>query len=171
MFQSLKRKFRDMSTIKALLEAAETHAQKDGETAPGAEHLLLAAFDLPDGTARQAFQLLDADPDDFRNAIARQRKKALQSIGVTLDVPQAADMIESADSKGLYDAAPSGQDIMKSLAAHRNDHAPLLGAHIVMEVALSRLGVTARALSEMGLNLDALRGAANAALHDWKAPS
>ncbi|MGZ8476106.1 MAG: Clp protease N-terminal domain-containing protein, partial [Candidatus Limnocylindria bacterium] len=47
-----------MRTIKKLLTDAEVEARAMGEAEPGAEHLLLAALDLPDGSARRAFERL-----------------------------------------------------------------------------------------------------------------
>ena len=44
-------KVRDMRTIKTLLSGAEAEAQRARESLPGAEHLLLSAVALPDGSA------------------------------------------------------------------------------------------------------------------------
>tara|TARA_R110000850_G_scaffold29276_1_gene80894 strand:- start:2115 stop:2342 length:228 start_codon:yes stop_codon:yes gene_type:complete len=50
MFQALKTKFKNVTTLKFLCERAEIHALQDQQREPGAEHFLLAALDLPDGT-------------------------------------------------------------------------------------------------------------------------
>lgn len=44
----------DIGTMRRLFPHAEAIARAQGRTAPGVEHLLLAALDLPDGTARAA---------------------------------------------------------------------------------------------------------------------
>jgi ClpA/ClpB-like protein len=49
---------------------------------PGAEHLLLAALELPDGTARRAFERVGADPNALRQAIEEQHAEALCAVGI-----------------------------------------------------------------------------------------
>ena len=89
---------RDARTIKQLLEGAEAEATRAGEPQPGAEHLLLAALDLPDGSARRAFAAAGADPDALRDAIAAQRHgtaaRALAALGVDRDALAAAARAE-----------------------------------------------------------------------------
>ncbi len=70
-----------MRTIKKLLTDAEVEARAMGEAEPGAEHLLLAALELPDGTARRAFERLDVDPTRLRSAIVDQQAEALVGAG------------------------------------------------------------------------------------------
>ncbi|MEI2299409.1 Clp protease N-terminal domain-containing protein [Ensifer sp. MJa1] len=148
-----------MSTIKLLCERAEAHALQDQQREPGAEHFLLAALDLPDGTARLAFERVGVKPDALRAAIERQYDNALRSIGLNADMP--ADTPMSANA-GVYQAAPSGQEIMQELAAARRDHSPLLGAHVVGIVAGMSHGVAARALRASGVDAVALKSAADA---------
>lgn len=62
MFGRIRSKLNDMNTIKLLCEGAEAHALQDQQREPGAEHFLLAALDLPDGTARLAFEKAGAQP-------------------------------------------------------------------------------------------------------------
>ena len=56
MFETIKQRFRDMSTIKSLCLAAEQHANTDGQKEPGAEYFVLAALESPDGTAHKAIE-------------------------------------------------------------------------------------------------------------------
>ncbi len=159
MFKRIRSKLDDMSTIKRLCERAEAHALHDQQREPGAEHFLLAALDLPDGTARLAFERAGAEPDALKAAIERQYGDALLSIGLTVDTPP--DMPVSANS-GAYQAAPSGQAIMQELAATRRDHAPLLGAHVVSIVAAMPQGVAPRALRALGVDPVILKSRADA---------
>jgi hypothetical protein len=64
----LRNPVRDMRTIKTLMTGAEAEALEAGESVPGAEHLLLSALALPDGSARRAFERVGADPDELRAA-------------------------------------------------------------------------------------------------------
>lgn len=152
MFKFIKSKLQDMGTIKRLSELAEAHAQRDGQRRPGAEHFLLAALDLPDGTARRAFLEAGGDPDGLRLAIENQYADALRSIGLEppADDPDAEPQAQP--QNGPYRAAPSGEHVMQELAADGTDHGPLLGAHVVAVVATMEHGVAARALSAMNVD-------------------
>lgn len=122
MLANLKQRFRDAKTISTLCSVAERYASTRGEEGPGAEHFVLAALDLPDGSARRAFARLGADPARFGAAIEAQYQQALQSVGIDSKVLQevAADAILA--RKGLYQAKVSGQALMQQMAAdHRSD--------------------------------------------------
>ncbi|WP_375763442.1 hypothetical protein ACE10X_34915 [Bradyrhizobium sp. Pha-3] len=63
------------------------------------------------------------EPDALKGAIERQYGEALRSIGLKADAPRDMPMPAS---PGIYDAAPSGREIMQELAAIRKNHGPLL---------------------------------------------
>nr|WP_297354516.1 Clp protease N-terminal domain-containing protein [uncultured Caldimonas sp.] len=162
MFQRLRQRLRDMGTIKALCEGAERHARAEGQAQPAAEHFVLAALDLPDGSARRAFERANADPAQFKPAVQRQYELALQSLGVD-DAMLADDAgLPTPQKPTLYRAQPSGDALMQRLAASRQDDpaAPLLGAHVVAVAASTQHGVVARALRTMNLEPHALVEAA-----------
>ncbi|HYC05626.1 MAG TPA: Clp protease N-terminal domain-containing protein [Azospirillaceae bacterium] len=159
MLNGVRRRIADMRTIAALCRAAERHALLDQQREPGAEHFLLAALDLPDGTARLAFERAGADPAGLAPAIRSQYQDALRAVGVGLAMPPAEAV---SPAPGAYRASASGQELMRELTAGRSDHAPLLGAHVVAVAAGFRLGVVARALRAMGADPAALRTAAEA---------
>lgn len=75
---SPRRPFADIKTMSTLFPAAERAALAMGESEPGAEHLILAALDLPDGSAARAFERVGADPLGFREAVAAQHEQALR---------------------------------------------------------------------------------------------
>ena len=91
MFNTIKQRFRDVSTIDALCTGAEKLANADGQKEPGAEHFVVVALELPNGTARRTFKRIHADPDSFRAAIARQYEDALQNIGIAIPPEAIAD--------------------------------------------------------------------------------
>lgn len=159
MFKGMKAKLDDMATIKRLCETAEACALHDQQREPGAEHFLLAALDLPDGTARLAFERVGVAPDALKPAIGRQYDEALRALGIQsvppIDTPRSPNA-------GLYEAAPSGAAVMQELAATRRSHGPLLGAHVVGIVAGMAHGVAPRALRALGLDPAALKSAAEA---------
>lgn len=164
MFSRIKQRFNDMGTIKALCERAEYHALQDQQREPGAEHFLLSALDLPDGTARRAFARVGADASDLLQAIARQYAEALRPLGLDprLSEQLAQGQVPLPRNGGTYAAAPSGDNVMQALAADRASHRPLLGTDVVARVVDLREGVAARALRMMGVDPDALKAAAEA---------
>lgn len=159
MFKTILSKLNDMGTIRRLCEQAEAHALQDQQREPGAEHFLLAALDLPDGTARLAFERAGVEPDALKTAIERQYADALGSIGLAAQT--STDTPVSANPR-VYHAAPSGQEIMQKLAAARKSHGPLLGAHVVGIVAGMTHGVAARALRALGVDSAILKSTADA---------
>jgi len=164
MFSKIKQRFHDMGTIKSLCLGAEKHANANGQKEPGAEHFVLAALELPDGTARKAFERIHVDPDGFRTAITQQYQDALRHVGI--ESPQyyasSNDTVPMPPLTGVYDAQPSGQALMQQLVAQRkvDSNVPLLGAHIVMAVTSAQYGVAVRALRAMGVDLTRLAEAA-----------
>jgi len=113
MFQALKTKLKNVTILKFLCERAENRALQDQQREPGAEHFLLAALDLPDGTARRAFEQAGVNPGDFRVAIERQYADALCSIGLKAELPLDTSM---SAASGVYRAEASGQQMMQALA-------------------------------------------------------
>ncbi|MGB4115446.1 MAG: Clp protease N-terminal domain-containing protein [Polaromonas sp.] len=171
MFNAIKQRFRDVSTIKALCFGAEKLANADGQKEPGAEHFVLMALELPDGTARKAFKRLHADPDSFCVAIARQYDDALQNIGIALP-PDAAITDEATPlptGTGLYKTQSSAQALMQTLTKEimvkeqkANLAAPLLGAHVILAATTAQYGVAVRAFQAMGIDPKKLAEAATA---------
>ncbi|MDC8760898.1 Clp protease N-terminal domain-containing protein [Janthinobacterium fluminis] len=164
MFDAIKKRFRDMGTIKALCESAERHANSAGQAEPGAEHFVLAALDLPDGTARQVFARLRANPDGYRAAIAEQYASALRNVGIAMEAEAFGNGAAIPGAKGAYASQPSAQALMRELAEQRKSAGslPLLGVHVILAAAQAQFGVAARALQAMGVSPAALAEAARA---------
>lgn len=171
MFDKIRNRLESMSAIKALCERAEQHALRDAQREPGAEHFVLAAIDLPDGTAKLAFERAGLDAASFKDAIQSQYAEALRSIGLDPLAlhPQATDADEIGQPHGLYSAAASGKTLMQALTASRAAHAPLLGAHVIAAAADMEQGVAARALDAMGADRAALKRAAEDATRTFRA--
>jgi ATP-dependent Clp protease ATP-binding subunit ClpA len=161
MFRQLQHRFQSMRTLSRLCTGAEAHARASGQAAPGSEHFLLAAIDLPDGSARRALESVGVAPAAVRDAIEQQYRDALRSVGLDATLPQAPALAPPAP--GLYRAQPSGQEVMQTLARSRKSQGgPLLGAHVVAAVATMPHGVAARTLRAMGIDADQLVAAAQA---------
>jgi ATP-dependent Clp protease ATP-binding subunit ClpA len=54
---------------------AEKYANKYGQEKPGAEHFILAALDLQDGSARDVFKRLEVNPDAINQAIKHKPER------------------------------------------------------------------------------------------------
>jgi ATP-dependent Clp protease ATP-binding subunit ClpA len=148
-------------TIRRLLEDAERLAREAGEAGPGAEHLLLAAVGLPDGTARRAFERVGIDPADLPSAIESQHADALRAVGIV-----AATLAEPAapapPARGLFRSAPSAQAVFRRAVELSRGPKPrrLLGAHVVIAVAEMEHGSAPRALARLGVERVQLAAAA-----------
>ena len=172
MFDRLRHRLRDVGTLKTLCEAAEQHARRAGQDQPGAEHFVLAALDLPEGSARRAFGRLHADAGSFAAAIEAQHRDALAAVGLAPAAwPEPPAGATGAPAAGLYRAQPSGQALLQALARQREraGDIPLIGAHVLAAAAEPAQGITARTLRAMGVDAAALRAAAAREVAEWKA--
>ena len=154
MFNRIRLRFRDIKTISKLISGADEQAHLNGDGDPGAEHFLLSAFNLPDGSARRVFERTGADPDHFHAAIKKQYNDALCSIGID-EISIESDPEPVNPTRTFINAKPSGQAFMKALYAlkKKDRDIPLLGAHVVGVVAGMEHGIAARALRAMGVDL------------------
>ena len=156
---------RELRTVSKLLTGAEAEANKMGETLPGAEHLLLSALALPDGSARRAFERLGADPDELRSAIAGQYDDALRAIGIEPMSDDALDAEAGAavtSAKGVFRLPASAQTVFRAAIDLAKLERPsrLRGAHVVAAVARMEHGTAARALRAMHVDRHELAVAA-----------
>lgn len=159
---------REMRTIKKLLTDAEVEARAMGDDQPGAEHLLLAALQLPEDSARRAFERLGVDPDDIRTAIVDQHVAALTAIGMPAGEAalSASAPLDPPTGSGIYRSTASAQEAFQAASAMaRKERSVLLGAHVVTAVAAMEHGTTARVLTAIGIDRDALDAAARQELN------
>jgi ATP-dependent Clp protease ATP-binding subunit ClpA len=154
----------DMRTIKRLLTDAERIARDMGEEEPGAEHLLLAAIDLPDGSAARALGSMGIDAARIRAALLEEQADALVSVGVSRETAERLAAPEPLDPGGaplLYGAGPSAREAFRIAGdLARAAKQRLAGAHVVAAVATIERGTTARALQRLGVERNQLADAA-----------
>jgi ATP-dependent Clp protease ATP-binding subunit ClpA len=159
----LKNPIQDMRTIKGLLTGAEAIAREAGESQPGAEHLLLSALAMPEGSARRALERIGADPDAFGPAIAAQHAEALRALGIEPPPEEALVPASEAKPSRWYRANASLQTAFQRAGElARDDGTWMNGAHVVVAVAGMEHGTAARALSAMGVDREQLAAAAAA---------
>lgn len=146
--------FRDMGTIKALCEAAERIANGEHQSAPGAEHFVLAALELPDGSAARVFARLGIDAGTFLAALRDEHRANLRAAGVSAEQIHSSerDVPPLPRPNELYNAAPSGEAVLKGLAAlrKRGVSGPLVGVHVLEVVSAMQHGPSARAFALLG---------------------
>ena len=154
MLKKLTQTFKDMGTIKTLCEAAERIANAAHQAAPGAEHFVLAALELPDGSAARVFGKLGISAGAFREALREVPRAALKAAGVSAEqiASSEQDVPPLPRPDEIYNAAPSGEAVLKGLAAlrKRGVSGPLLGVHVLEVVSAMQHGTTARALALLG---------------------
>lgn len=177
MFKAIRQRFSDMGTIKALCFEAEKLANAEGQKEPGAEHFVMSALALPDGTARQAFLRIHTNPDNFRVAVAQQYEDALQNLGIALphEVEISGEATPIPTSKGPFLAQPSAQALMQTLTKEimfkerkADSTARLLSAHVVLAAISAQYGVVVRAIRAMGIDSTSLVDAARAEIAAYR---
>lgn len=159
-----KRALDDMRTIKQLLTDAERISRDLGVAEPGAEHMLLSAIGLPDGTAARALGRVGLDEDRIRAAMVAEQADALVAVGVPRDHAEALAVptpLGDADKPLLYGAGPTARDVFKTAGdLARGAKQRLAGAHVVLAVAGVERGTVARVLDRLGVDRGQLAEAA-----------
>lgn len=158
----------DMRTIKQLLTDAERIAREMGEEEPGAEHLLLSAIGLPDGTAARALGGLGVDADRIHAALRAEQADALVAAGVARETAEALAEPAPLGPGGaplLYGAGPSAREVFQEAGRlARSSKQRLAGAHVVAAVARLERGTLPRVLDRLGVDRERLADAARAEL-------
>ena len=158
----------DMRTIKQLLTDAERIAREMGEEEPGAEHLLLSALGLPDGSAARALAAVGVDDERVRTALREEQAEALVSVGVPRDTAEAMSEPRPLGPGGaplLYAAGPSAREVFQEAGKlARSAKQRLAGAHVVAAVAGLSHGTLPRVLDRLGVDRQRLADAARAEL-------
>ena len=166
MIHNFRCRLQNIGTIKTLCLQAEKYANEEGQKEPGTEHFVLAAIELPDGTARKAFERMQADPNSFRAAINQQYQDSLHNIGVDLLTNNAINntTLPMPSGEGLYRGQHSAQILMQNMAKQLKDSSvPLLvGANVIIAATQAQHGVVIRALQSMGVSPINLAEAAKA---------
>ena len=148
MLRKLTQTLQDMGTIKTLCEAAERIANGEHQAAPGAEHFVLAALELPDGSAARVFVRLGLDAAAFLKALRDEHRASLRAAGASSE----RDVPPLPRPKALYNAAPSGEAVLKGLAAlrKRGVSGRLIGVHVLEVIWAMQHGPSARAFARLG---------------------
>lgn len=142
---------RDMKIINALLTEAERQALSLGDSAPGAEHLVLAALLLEESSARD---LLGVDADQFRQAIVETHAAALELVGI-LASELEPNSVET--GSGVYRSEVSAQEVFqRAKAISKQERGGLKGSHIVRAAAEREQGTVPRALKVLGIDRESL---------------
>lgn len=159
MFSGFRRARADLATMNILLPAAERIAAADGVAEPGAEHLLLAAVDLPDGVAAAALAAVGVDRTRLHRAIRAQHAAALRSVGVIADdAVLDARLPPPTTPTGPYRSQGSLQEaFQRASGLAKRAKVPLTGGHVLLAVLDADQGVTARAFAALGVDVNAVR--------------
>lgn len=146
----------DMRTIRQLLTEAERIAREMGEEEPGAEHLLLSALELPDGSAARALGSVGVDADAVRAALRAEQADALVTAGVPRDTVAAMADPTPLGPEGtpvFYSAGPSAREVFGQAGRMaRSSKQRLAGAHVVAAVAGLERGTMPRVLDRLSVD-------------------
>ncbi len=164
MFRKLKTRATAMKTIAALLTQAEEIARSGGAERPAAEHLVIAALQLPDGTAARTLERLGSSAADFSAELAAQEADDLERIGVHADSDRIdSELPQPSEPGGVYRTEPSAQQLFQAAGDDaRQGGGVLVGAHVLRAAAALEHGPTARAFRRMGIDRTELHAAASA---------
>lgn len=161
----VRRRLHDVSTIRQVLERAEQLARADGVEHPGAEHLVLAACELPDGTATAALAAVGTTPEELAAALRVVHDEALGAVGVRAAEPAVDDALPDPPApRGIYRGQVPLQQVFgraRELVAEEDSR--LSGGWFLAAAAERRRGTTARALDRLDVDRDALAAAARSA--------
>lgn len=164
LVKTIRQRLRDMSTLKDTGLLAERIAHDIGESLVGAEHWVLAAIELADGTARLAFSRVGADAHGLRPAISQQYADALRVVGIdaTALTESTSAPTVSAQRTITFQAQASTNALFAQFAKDQriNNRAPFMGATVIQAAASLTKGTLPRALSAMGVDAPALSDAA-----------
>ena len=156
---------RDMRTIRQLLTDAERIAREMGDEQPAAEHLLLAAMDLPDGTASGIFDRFGVDRDALRAAVDFVHADALATVGIGVaggDGAMTGRPLPPVDRASVYRSSASAQETFQAAGARaRAAKERLGGIHVLAAIAAMEHGTPARMLERLGIDRAALAAAAD----------
>lgn len=162
----LNRYFHDARVLSKLCKTAEDLARAHGRPKPASEHFVLAALELSDGTANEAFERLSINKSRFIAALEAQRASALAAVGVAVTPsPTATSAPDLLPPKGkLYEAEPSGQSLVQRLAGSRRARKGrrLLGADVLLAVSQEVNSSASRAFHQLGIGGAELANAASA---------
>lgn len=155
----------DIRFMQSLFPAAEAEAAAMGENEPGAEHLILATLEFQEGSARRVFERVGADPDQFRDAVLKQRSTDPRQAGAEDEGSDLDDQIPQPARRpsGVYRSAPSARRVFPEVVKLvKRDKSRLSGAYILLVASRLEYGTTARALETMGIDRSELGSAAQA---------
>ncbi len=159
--------FQGRKSIKALIASAEDRANALGDASVGAEHLVLAALDAPDGSARRVFARVGADPGAFGAAVEASHDAALRHLGLQPVQPELLGAV----SRGPQRLSESAAHVLRSAAtSSRADRPRTLGASVVAAAAELEHGTTARALHVLDIDRAVLAAAAQAEIQHPASP-
>lgn len=139
--------------MKRLFAVAEHRADRDGEPAPGPEHLLLAAVDLDDGVARGVLGEAGVAAEDLADAVARARGSR-----------GTEDADETIRHAGVFIMTEPAQEAFQAASRYsRSDKVTLNSGYVLAGIATLERGAAVSALRSLGVDRSALHAAARQA--------
>jgi len=143
---------KDIATLTTVLTNAEHEARALGDPISAAEHVVLAALQLKDDSARVA---LGVTADEFREAISAVHSGALELLGVD---PAAVSASPLPEPTSFHRSTPSAQEVIQRtrLIHKANKPSALRAVFFVQAAAELEHGTAARVFESLGIDRAAL---------------
>lgn len=148
-------RLRSMRTITRLLTDAEAIANREGDRKPGAEHAVVAALRLPEGSAARVFASYGLTDEDLLREVRQIHQEDSGGPGIG-----AAATIGPVEPAGrLYDAQRSVRTLLDATRAafHEHPSSVLTGTHVLIAASEIEDGTLPRALDRLGIDRADLR--------------
>lgn len=148
----------DIRTMNRLFPAADVAARSAGVPVACAEHLIIAALDLPDGTARRAFIRAGVNPDDFTRIINDMHASSEGNGG---------SVGPEVKGRGPLKTEESAQRVFKQVVDMvRTERTQLYGAYLILVSAETGEPTPCSAFEAMGVTPDQMAVAARAEIDE-----
>jgi ATP-dependent Clp protease ATP-binding subunit ClpA len=146
---------RSMRVVAQLLSGAEALALEMGDELPGAEHVVLAAMELPEGSAGTILDSFGVDEAMLRTAVLGVHSRALASVGITDLTPSPSSTPQPAV---LYRSAGSARALLDRTRTALRDYPArtLCGAHVLIAASRFESGTLSAALADLAVDREAL---------------
>ncbi|MCJ2185370.1 Clp protease N-terminal domain-containing protein [Novosphingobium beihaiensis] len=154
MLKKLRDRVESIRGIAGLCTRAETIARSGGELEPAAEHFLLAALEMEDGSAARTLAALGHDRASLDHAIREQHAAMLLAAGIPQDHLVEGEAVAAPSGTGLYRATASGQQLLQilSLQARERRSGGFQSVHVLEAAAALRHGIVPRVLRKLGIS-------------------
>ena len=148
-----------MKTLSAVISDSLGRAQRGGDEYAGAQHLVLTALAMEDGTASELLADFGVSSAAFADAVAAQPGEVLRELGISDELAAASAASVEVGTGKYGNADATYEQAVKHIYEMHNangDHRRLISAYVLAGAAQVGRGVAARAFASLGVDVNAL---------------